>query len=138
MKLDALSITFILLTFFSCSLKKSDPEAITQSEPKPKEFFIVPGEDEELDPELVKKGKVFISYSGCYECHKENDKAKGPAFADIARRYPVKEVYIDLLARKVISGGTGTWGYPVMSPHPKLTLEETRAMVIYILSLENQ
>ncbi len=58
------------------------------------------------------------------------------AFQDIAKRYPIKEVYVDLLARKVISGGTGSWGSPVMSPHPDLKAEDAKAMVSYILSLK--
>jgi cytochrome c len=36
---------------------------------------------------------------------------------DIAKRYPVKDGYIALLARRIIVGGSGAWGYSVMAPH---------------------
>ena len=96
----------------------------------------IDGEDEELDQNIIKRGEVLISYSDCAECHKPDKRSKGPAFLDIAKRYPANQVYIDLLARKVISGGTGSWGNPIMSPHPDLDGMDAKAMVSYILSLE--
>jgi len=41
-----------------------------------------------------------------------------------------------MLAYKVILGGRGSWGYPVMDPHPKLSFEDAKMMVTYILSLK--
>jgi len=61
----------------------------------------------------------------------------GPAFKDIAKRYPVNKVYIEMLAHKVIMGGSRSWGTPVMDPHPKLSFEDSKMMVTYILSLKN-
>ncbi|OOG74902.1 c-type cytochrome [Algoriphagus sp. A40] len=129
------TICLFLFLLPSCETKDSKHQ---QEEMKDKPFFIVPGEDEEIDPELIKKGEVLVAYSDCYQCHREESKAKGPSFSDIASRYPIRQAYIDLLARKVISGGSGTWGYPVMSPHPKLNLDDAKEMVAYILSLEKK
>jgi cytochrome c len=89
-----------------------------------------------LDTVLAQKGKVQIAYSDCYQCHREESKAKGPSFSDIAKRYPLQKAYIELLSRKIILGGSGTWGYPVMSAHPKLSEAEAKLMVQYILSLD--
>lgn len=97
---------------------------------------VVEGVDELLDPELIKKGKVLISYGDCEECHRMENRSKGPAFLDIARRYPANEVYIGLLGRKIISGGTGSWGNPIMEPHSHLKEDEAEAMATYILSLD--
>ncbi len=129
---------FFLMLSISCSKEKSAGQEDVISEVKTDEFFVVPGEDEAIDPELIKKGKVLISYSDCDECHREVTRAKGPSFTDIAKRYPIRQVYIDLLARKVISGGSGVWGYPVMGAHPKLSMEDAKAMVAFILSLEEK
>jgi cytochrome c len=133
-KISLVKILLFVL-FFSCN-SKSTLESERNLKPKTKEFFVVPGEDEFIDPEIVKKGEVLVAYSDCYHCHKEESKAKGPSFSDIARRYPIQQVYIDLLAQKIISGGSGTWGYPVMSAHPKIAEEDAKMMVAYILSLE--
>ncbi|GAA0879567.1 hypothetical protein GCM10009119_25350 [Algoriphagus jejuensis] len=131
-----LATTFLLGFLSACSSKT--PEIRPFSEPEKKEFFVVPGEDEKVDLEIIKRGQVLVAYSDCYQCHKEADKAKGPSFSDIARRYPMREAIIDMLARKVISGGFGAWGYPVMSAHPKVSVEDARAMVTYVLSVEGK
>lgn len=129
---------FLLALSFSCSREKNTELEAAISETKMGEFYVVPGEDEAIDPDLIKKGKVLISYSDCDDCHREDTRAKGPSFTDIAKRYPIRQVYIDLLARKVISGGSGVWGYPVMAAHPNLPMEDAQAMVSFILSLEEK
>ena len=96
----------------------------------------IPGLNDSIPTEIAEKGKVMIAYSDCYTCHKIQERSVGPAFIDIAKRYPVKKVYIDMLAQKVILGGSRSWGYPVMSPHPNLSLEEARVMVSYIMSMK--
>ncbi len=126
----------LFVLFFSCNSKDPEVGSEQNSGSKAKEFFVVPGEDEFIEPEIIKKGEVLVAYSDCYNCHKEESKAKGPSFSDIARRYPIQQTYIDMLARKIISGGSGTWGYPVMSAHPKISEEDAKMMVAYILSLE--
>lgn len=96
----------------------------------------IPGENDSIPAEIAGRGKVLIAYSDCYTCHKINQRSVGPAFNDIAKRYPVNKVYIEMLARKVIMGGSRSWGYPVMDPHPKLSFEEAKMMVTYILSMK--
>jgi cytochrome c len=49
-------------------------------------------------------------------------------FRTLPKRYPAKQIYIDHLERKIISGGTGAWGYPVMTPHPEIKKEDAKAM----------
>lgn len=86
--------------------------------------------------ETAQQGEVLIAYSDCYTCHKEEKDSVGPAFKAIAERYPAQQVYIDLLAQKVISGGKGSWGSATMSAHPKVSMAEARLMVSYILSFK--
>jgi cytochrome c len=130
-----LAILFALL-LASCGSKDTKQEFPWNKSAK--EFYVIPGDDEELDSALVKRGKVLIAYSDCYQCHKEENKAKGPSFTDIARRYPTQEAYIDMLARKIISGGFGVWGYPVMSAHPEISVDDAKAMAVYVLSLDKK
>lgn len=81
------------------------------------------------------KGKVLISYSDCAACHKAADRKRGPAFQDIAARYPMNSTYIDILAKRIMLGTKGAWGNVVMPPHPTITEEDAETMVMYILSL---
>lgn len=129
-----------LMVIFLGACKKTDTGGVysQNSSFERRETLVIPGEDEEIDAEWVKKGKVLVAYSDCYECHKEDAKSKGPSFEDIARRYPLQRVYLDHLARKIISGGSGAWGYPVMDAHPHVDFEEAKMMAAYVLSLERK
>ncbi|SDC59191.1 c-type cytochrome [Niabella drilacis] len=95
----------------------------------------IPGPSDSVPVAAAKKGEVLVGYSDCYTCHKEDKRSKGPAFRDIAKRYPVNEAYIQYLAKKIISGGSGSWGAAVMTPHPALPQDDAQTMVRYILSL---
>lgn len=96
----------------------------------------IEGRNDTIDPEIAEKGKVLIAYSDCYTCHTIAKRSKGPAFMDIARRYPSNKDYIELLAIKIIKGGSGAWGHPVMARHEGLSPEHARLMAAYILSLK--
>lgn len=128
-----ISLFFILS---ACTTTKTEEKNDLVSPVVEEDFYIIEGENEPLDTLLAQKGKVFIAYSDCYQCHREENRAKGPSFSDIAKRYPFQKAFIELLSRKIILGGSGTWGYPVMSAHPRLSEEEAQSMVTYILSLD--
>ncbi|SIO17134.1 c-type cytochrome [Algoriphagus halophilus] len=129
----------LFLSFVGCTSidkKKSIENEVISS--KADDYFrVIEGQDEEIDTSLVKRGEILIAYSDCLDCHKIENRAKGPAFLDISKRYPYQEVYIDLLSQRIISGGNGSWGYPVMSAHPNLTVEDSKAMAAFVLSMEN-
>jgi len=95
----------------------------------------IPGPSNPVPVATAKKGAVLIAYSDCYSCHKEDKRSVGPAFKDIAKRYPVNDAYIQYLSKKIISGGSGSWGAAVMTPHPGLSPEHAEVMVSYILSM---
>lgn len=82
------------------------------------------------------KGAKLLASSDCLGCHKEHEKLIGPAYADVAKKYPDNAKNVDYLANKVISGGKGVWGDIAMTPHPNLPLADAKEMVKYILSLK--
>jgi len=129
---------FLVVSVWFCMPSCQQKEA--KNEPVKAIDYIkeIAGPSDTIPVLAVQKGKVLISYSDCYTCHTEDKRAKGPAFKDIAQRYPVQQVYIDLLARKIISGGFGAWGNPVMSPHPNISVNDSKLMVAYILSLKEK
>lgn len=96
----------------------------------------IQGESDSIPANVSQKGEVLIAYSDCYSCHSIEKRLKGPAFKDIAKRYPVNEGYVALLARRIIVGGSGAWGYSVMTPHADLREEDAKTMVKFILSLK--
>lgn len=131
-------ISSIVLCILLISCERKTLSEVSSSSYSKEIDYIRPieGKDEVQNPDLVKLGKVLISYNDCGDCHTENKRAKGPSFTDVAKRYPANEAFIGLLSRKIISGGFGSWGNPVMSAHPKLPAKDAEAMVIYILSLD--
>lgn len=131
---------FLIVFCFACESKQADSVANQNSTNESEKDYIrkVEGIDEPLDPELIKRGEVLISYSDCSDCHGLKKRGKGPSFEAIAKRYPQNAVYISLLSRKIIAGGFGSWGSPVMEPHPELSSADAQAMAVYILSLEER
>lgn len=128
------------LLLVGCNFFSDSDEGIAESTEDRQYDYIraIPGENEEVSKEILQKGKVLISYSDCYICHKEGTRARGPAFSDIALRYPTNEVFITILAQRVILGGSGAWGHSEMTPHPSLSVEDAQAMVSYILSFQEK
>jgi cytochrome c len=84
----------------------------------------------------VHKGKQLIEKSDCLGCHNETTKVVGPAYVEVAAKYPMSELNVDELADKIIRGGNGVWGEVPMTPHPNLSKEDAKEMVNYILSLK--
>lgn len=77
------------------------------------------------------EGAALIVKNDCRNCHKEREKLIGPAFSEIAKRYGHYD--IDLLAAKIIKGGSGHWGDASMSPHPSLSITDASVIVKFIL-----
>jgi len=128
----------LIFCFLGTACGQSGKTEIESSTEKISKNYIraIPGTDEPLELDLVKRGEVLIAYADCYDCHRTENRSKGPAFQDIAKRYPIQAVYIEHLARKIIHGSTGAWGYPVMDPHPNISVEDAKTMASYILSLK--
>ena len=81
-------------------------------------------------------GGKLIAASDCLTCHKIDTKVIGPAYKDVAAKYPATEANIDTLANKVIKGGKGNWGDIQMAAHPQISQNDAKEMVKYILSLK--
>ena len=83
-------------------------------------------------------GKKLIEGSDCMACHKMTEKSIGPSYQDVAQKYKGDDSALELLTKKVISGGSGVWGETAMAGHPQLSTEEAMEMVTYVLSTADQ
>jgi cytochrome c len=81
-------------------------------------------------------GELLIAKADCVGCHTKENKIIGPAYQEIAAKYPSNEENINLLASKIIKGGKGVWGTVPMTPHAKITEDDAKQMATYILSLK--
>lgn len=78
----------------------------------------------------------MIGSQDCMACHKINGTNIGPAYVDVAKKYAPTDANIEMLANKVIKGGSGNWGTAQMTAHPNLSLDSAKTIVRYILSLK--
>lgn len=81
-------------------------------------------------------GEALLKKSDCLACHNVSQKIVGPAYKNVAAKYPATDENIEMLADKIINGGSGVWGAVPMSPHPALSKADAKEMVKYILSLK--
>jgi cytochrome c len=82
------------------------------------------------------KGLALIAGSDCLTCHKVAEKNIGPAYQDVAAKYENTDDNVEMLAGKIIKGGSGNWGAIPMTAHANLSEEDAEAMVKYILLLK--
>ena len=86
----------------------------------------------------LQQGKDLVAKSDCLSCHKLDIKLVGPAYKDVAAKYPATEANYELLTQKVINGGSGVWGQTAMAAHPNIPPADVKKMVEYVLSIKQQ
>ena len=70
-----------------------------------------------------------------YGCHSLTEPLIGPPYQAIANLHAGnQEAMVEVLARKVIYGGAGTWGVVPMVPNEHVSEDEARGMVRWILA----
>mgnify|MGYP001262434864 CR=1 FL=1 len=89
------------------------------------------------DAELSTPGLTLMRKSTCFACHISDAPSAGPSYELVAKKYADDTGAAARLAEKVLKGGVGAWGQQPMPPHPQHTLEQTRLMVDWILSLKD-
>ncbi len=123
-----------LFLLMSCGGGDSKESAETSAETATEAPAAAPAEAAP-DPQIA-KGLDLVAKSDCFTCHKLTEKAIGPAYADIAAKYMGNQASIDSLPGKVIKGGAGVWGTIPMTPHPTVSQEDAKAMVMYVMSIK--
>lgn len=84
----------------------------------------------------IEQGKTLMSKSDCLTCHKLNIKLIGPAYKDIAAKYPATPANYAKLTQKVINGSSGSWGQVAMPAHPNLAPADVKKMIEYIFTIK--
>lgn len=74
--------------------------------------------------------------SGCFNCHDVEERVRGPAWRDVARRYRDDPEAFERLVATVISGGSGNWGDDAMTANRRVPEADVRTLVEWLLALE--
>jgi cytochrome c len=86
------------------------------------------------DPTMKLSQLAFEKH--CDECHSVDAPRVGPPFIAVAALHRAEgAAAIEPLAQKVIHGGAGNWGVVPMIPNERVTPEQARELVRWILSL---
>jgi cytochrome c len=129
----------ILLTAFSIACNNSADKSAKSTDAN--SSAATAATDEAVPPGLTKeeydKAITLIAGDNCLTCHKVDEKVTGPSYREVANKYESTDANIEMLANKVIKGGSGVWGQAMMTPHDTLKLEDAKVMVKYILALKN-
>lgn len=83
------------------------------------------------------QGRMAMSESDCLACHKEAEASIGPSFLAVAQRYQGVSGANSMLANKIITGGSGSWGEVSMPAHSSMSESEVSKIVDWILSKAN-
>lgn len=73
---------------------------------------------------------------GCLVCHAVDAKLLGPSYKEVAKKYAGQADAESKLADKVVKGGSGVWGNIPMPPNTRVTPEEAKQLVHWILNLK--
>lgn len=72
----------------------------------------------------------------CLACHAVDKKVIGPAYKDVAAKYKGQKDAADMLAKKIVAGGSGVWGQVPMPANPQVSPEEAKQLATWVLSLK--
>ncbi|XZE51884.1 PQQ-dependent sugar dehydrogenase [Planctomycetaceae bacterium SH139] len=82
-------------------------------------------------------GLTLMRNTTCFSCHTTKSASAGPAYREVARKHAGNSLAREQLAEKIMRGGAGVWGSKPMPPHPQHSMQQTRLMADWILSLAN-
>jgi cytochrome c len=77
---------------------------------------------------------ALATSKNCMSCHTVERKVLGPAFKDVAARYKDNKGAVDLLAAKIMKGGSGVWGPIVMPANTQVSEADAKKLAAWVLS----
>jgi cytochrome c len=78
--------------------------------------------------------KALASKSACLACHAVDKKMVGPAYKDVVAKRKGQADALEVVAARIKSGGSGTYGAVPMPPQPQLKDDELKLLAAWILA----
>ena len=79
---------------------------------------------------------ALATSKNCMACHAVDKKLVGPAYKDVAKKYAGDAKAADMLAAKIIKGGSGVWGPVPMPANAQVSEAESKKLAAWVLSLK--
>lgn len=80
--------------------------------------------------------EALAKSKNCMACHAADKKLVGPAYKDIAKKYAGNAKAVDMLAAKILKGGSGVWGAIPMPANPQVNEADAKKLANWVLSLK--
>ncbi|MDX9969508.1 MAG: c-type cytochrome [Hydrogenophaga sp.] len=80
--------------------------------------------------------EALAKSKNCMACHAVDKKLVGPSYKDVAKKYAGDAKAADMLATKVMKGGSGVWGAIPMPANPQVNAAEAKKLVTWVLGLK--
>ncbi len=77
---------------------------------------------------------ALATSKNCMSCHAVDRKVLGPSFQDVAAKYKDNKGAVDLLASKIMKGGSGVWGPVPMPAKHQCKEAEAKKLATWILT----
>jgi cytochrome c len=78
--------------------------------------------------------QALANTKNCMACHAVERKLVGPSYKEIAKKYAANKDAVELLAGKIVKGGSGVWGAIPMPANPQVNDADAKKLAAWILS----
>ena len=80
--------------------------------------------------------EALAKSKNCMACHAVDKKLVGPSYKDVAAKYAGNAGAIDMLAAKIIKGGSGVWGAIPMPANTQVNEADAKKLAAWVLSVK--
>jgi cytochrome c len=84
----------------------------------------------------VMADEALAKSKNCMACHAMDKKLVGPAYKEVAKKYAGDAKAAEMLAAKVIKGGSGVWGAIPMPANAQVSEADANKLVAWILGMK--
>ena len=80
--------------------------------------------------------QALAASKNCMACHAVDKKVVGPAYKDVAAKYAKQKDAADMLATKIMKGGSGVWGPVPMPANAQVNPADAKKLAAWILAMK--
>ncbi|GAB4087741.1 c-type cytochrome [Hydrogenophaga soli] len=80
--------------------------------------------------------EALAKANNCLACHAVDKKVVGPAYKEVAKKYNNDASKADMLAQKILKGGSGVYGAIPMPANTKVSEADAKKLATWVLSLK--
>jgi cytochrome c len=80
--------------------------------------------------------EALAKNKNCMACHAVDKKLVGPSYKDVAKKYAGDAKAADMLATKIMKGGSGVWGAIPMPANTQVNEADAKKLAGWVLGLK--